>query len=134
MEENKLISMIDFVLQDKSITGISIINYAYFLKKPLELWMFVPCDEYGNVLEEINDDYPNNIEYFEEIEQYNKAKERCLFEGFEIKHHHSSKKSICTFDNFFHIFWNTNDFWELSKGIFTIEDLVKYNLQLTKTA
>lgn len=27
-------------------------RYAKFLKQPIELWMFVPCDEDGNVLEE----------------------------------------------------------------------------------
>ena len=107
--------MTDFVLEqipkceiDKEIMSYNLFilfeKYANFLKQPPQQWMF------------------------------DKEDERCLFEGFECKHHHSTKKSICTVDNFFHVFWNTNDFWELSKGIFTIEDLVKYNLRLTPTA
>ena len=57
-------------------------NYAKFLKQPLKLEMFVPCDEDGNVLEE-----PNGIDtaietgYFHD---YNKARENVLFEGFKI--------------------------------------------------
>ena len=35
------------------------INYANFLKQPLTLGMFIPCDLDGNVLEE-----PFNYEYF----------------------------------------------------------------------
>lgn len=58
----KLISMTDFViLQNISLAnkeikhnecGLRILKYANFLKQPLILGMFVPCDENGNVLEE----------------------------------------------------------------------------------
>ena len=64
----KLISMTDFVLEQKeklknSEQGfniekydfiINVCNYAKFLKQPLEQFMFVPCDENGNVLEKPN--------------------------------------------------------------------------------
>ena len=60
-------------------------NYAKFLKQPLKLEMFVPCDEEGNILEE-----PKIENYTqEELEHsvmgcdyldYNKAKEKVLFE------------------------------------------------------
>ena len=50
---NKLISMVNFVLQ-QDITDIkqrdSIVKYANFLKQPLNLGMFVPCDEEDKVL------------------------------------------------------------------------------------
>jgi len=55
-----LISMTDFVLEqerefDRARVGFNeftnnVCNYAKFLKQPLELWMFVHCDEDGNVL------------------------------------------------------------------------------------
>ena len=51
----KLISLSDYVLQlwdDKLMSeiGIRAINYAKFLKQPLKLEMFVPCDDEGNIL------------------------------------------------------------------------------------
>jgi hypothetical protein len=93
----KLISMTDFVLEQSSILRHSgdsfnikkydyIIRseyYAKFLKQPLELWMFVPCNKNNNVLEE-----PLHIELYEgdtydiDCLEYQQAKERCLFKGF----------------------------------------------------
>lgn len=95
----KLISMTDFVLEQKRfVKPISnnrlfgcekfferVENYATFLKQPLKLEMFAPCDEDGNILE----DFPfmkNGEEMgdsIRRIDQYNKAKEKVLFEGFE---------------------------------------------------
>lgn len=92
----KLISMTDFVLEQYKINQSpynfwkKIGNYANFLKQPLELWMFVACDENGNYLPEpesrgVHPHYitePTN----EELEAYNdwlEAKERCLFEGLD---------------------------------------------------
>jgi hypothetical protein len=91
-------SMTDFVLQ-QDITDIkqrdSIVNYANFLKQPLNLGMLVPCDNDENILEEPI--YTTNHSdgcYCKECEeetkrcsnlqnQYQKAKEKVLFEGFE---------------------------------------------------
>lgn len=53
--------MVDFVLEesdkiynkeDANIFASKVNTYASFLKQPLKLGMFVPCDEDGNVLEE----------------------------------------------------------------------------------
>ena len=65
-----------------------IYNYTTFLKQPLKLEMFVPCDDEGNILEE-PEDYeqrlPNMMtEYNDEIYRYKQAKEKVLFEGFKI--------------------------------------------------
>lgn len=102
----KLISMTDFVLEQSKLTGydisdydwiIRIVNYAKFLKQPLKLEMFVPCDDGGNVLEHpiyttnhSDECYCKGCE--EETkrcsdlqDQYQKAKEKVLFEGFEVK-------------------------------------------------
>ena len=103
-----LIPLTDFVLQIDELLPcdlgqdfsswnlsklITIENYAKFLKQPLKLEMFVPCDEDGNLWE-----YPLTKEEWEwaqkdsaDAEQsfkqkeyyYEKAKEKILFEGFE---------------------------------------------------
>jgi len=95
----KLISMVDFVLADKYAGSPINTNkqYADFLKQPLELWMFVPCDEDGDVLEEIK---PYQDNYF----KYQKAKERCLFEVFfdliALRYHISRGRTVEYFAQF----------------------------------
>jgi len=84
----KLLSMTDFVLEqtstpfgdDKNTSSdrlVKIEKYANFLKQHLKLGMFVPCDENGNVLEEPNAGMSG---YDHVYKNYDKAKERCLFE------------------------------------------------------
>ena len=100
-----LTSMTAFVLQqsenypqssrsfDKAIEILETVeSYAKFLSRPLELWMFVPVDQNGKILSE-----PQMVEKrlgFDEVEidynyaevvLYKQAKERVLFEGFEVK-------------------------------------------------
>ena len=91
----ELKSMSDFVLS-RSINAPFVQrfteceNYANFLKQPLILSMFVPCGNNGEVLEE-----PSNYkewnkkecawwENYTECLEYQQAKKRCLFEGFEL--------------------------------------------------
>ena len=81
-----LISMTDFVLEQGNPSNTDsqfadkVMSYANFLLQPLELFMFVPCDEEGNVLEE-----PKECEaitptiYESEWHKWNESKERCLF-------------------------------------------------------
>lgn len=91
----KLISMTDFVINkrkellrhseyknDLENYANIIYNYANFLKQPLTLEMFVPCDEDGNVLENpfLEKGRPANGVW----EKYKQAKEKVLFEEFEI--------------------------------------------------
>lgn len=98
MKEFKLISMTSFVewignrkeheSYEKDLALIY--NYCTFLKQSLKLEMFVPCDDSGNVLEEYKIstsereadlyNYPRLVS----IEEHNweKAKEKVLFEGF----------------------------------------------------
>ena len=97
----KLISMIDFVsifyndLKSEHKVNWSfdqicnkIFNYANFLKQSLNLGMFVPCDEDGDILDE-PEDYENRLpnmmtEYNDEVYRYKQAKEKVLFKGFKI--------------------------------------------------
>jgi len=98
MENNKLIShpeyedLIDLPTVSDIEFRIKSRKYRNFLKQPLELWMFVPCDENGNVLEEPKrdkDTYTQDLGVLQdydviEVEEYNEAKDKVLFEGFEV--------------------------------------------------
>lgn len=108
-----LISMIDFVIQqwDKDIYTDDfaqlMIIYANFLKQPLELWMFVPCNEDGNVLEEPEFSEPNNeseIGNYDELRyQYQQAKERCLFLSQHRGEDFDSALASVYLDEFFNV-------------------------------
>lgn len=94
----KLISMTEFVLnvinsdrecnRGKMLDEIG--NYANFLNQPLTLGMFVPCGEDGEVLKEPNEKDEQFYGAYG-ISNLNKAKnkfeaakDRVLFEGFEV--------------------------------------------------
>lgn len=120
--------MVDFVLeqggnplQSDTQCWIKTHNYTEFLNRPLSIEMFVPCDENGNVLKE---PYILDQPHYSTRIEYNKAKERCLFEGFEAK-----KAGL-------HYVIELNDIsiwisWNESK---TIEDLIQHKPKLTATA
>ena len=88
----KLISCTDYVvyqrekgINDNTRRFLACEKYVKFLKRPLELGMFIPTDKEGNVLEDVK--LP--LMAYEEIsisirnkyEQYQEAKQRVLFEG-----------------------------------------------------
>lgn len=131
-----LISMTDFVLQQYSNnyhanTPTRILNYARFLKQPLKLEMFVPCDEDGNVLEEPKGWSNGECDIYDCCsicccEQYKKAKEKVLFEGFEY---------IET-ENYFFVF-NEEKLVRLQRSNFkteTVEFIAGQEVELTSTA
>lgn len=96
--ENKLTSTTDFVINEfvpsiesdfESLYKFhkKVAAYAEFLKQPLTLGMFVPCDENDKLL------YPpiERLQYGggyamseTEIEEYKKAQGKILFKGFEL--------------------------------------------------
>jgi hypothetical protein len=165
----KLISMTDFVLETKnnSITQTEkynviewqkkceafnkIITYASFLKQPLELGMFIVCDEDGNVLDKpkkydnwTNFDYSGTDIGFEDeklCRQYQKAKEKVFFEGFKST---GRFKVSSGFEDFSFLKYNNGNTQvyvkdytkeELNESLcYTIEDLIKYKLTLTENA
>ena len=111
----KLLSMIDFVLENAKqpyVEGTKykdLVNYAKFLKQPLNLGMFVPCDEDGNILEKPSAEsyiILETCEYSKEWIDYKKAKEKVLFvfkPHFDIsviKHHISQGRNIEYLANF----------------------------------
>lgn len=94
----RLISMTDFVLHESFGVGNEIINkevfynkcinYAQFLKQTLQLGMFVPCDEEGNVLEQpkqtsLTCSFFEHQQFFNKQKKYEKAKEKVFFKGFD---------------------------------------------------
>jgi hypothetical protein len=142
----RLINMTDFVLEQcKDLDGAwdasfitkkldKIHNYSQFLKQPLKLEMFIACDVNGNFLQKpLESDYDNydlieggNVVDYEQFEgaceNYNKAKEKVLFEGCSI-----FDKIHISFGNGYLL--NSNHLNELK-----IEDLIESDLTLTKTA
>ena len=141
----KLISMTDFVLeQTNRITNEwseddqiclldKISKYANFLKIPLKLEMFVPCDEDGNVLEEpkIEEEYvdEHTTQIFAQYQyDLDKAKEKVLFEGIEFRKNGGV--------NFLTIKEDTFAFFDFNVKFknLTIEYLIQYDLQLIENA
>ncbi|WP_312312176.1 hypothetical protein [Empedobacter brevis] len=124
-------------------------NFDNFLEHALHLGMFVPTNEEENVLEEpLKGDYDNychldggNVvdyeSYNEAVYQFKQAKERVLFEGFEIK----CSNITNNLQNDFLIISETNeiighenkDQWFFNPYK-KVEDLINYDLTLTETA
>lgn len=135
--KDKLITMTDFVLhegrfkENDAVANLRITSYAYFLREPLSLGMFVPADEKSNAIVEPEsygwiqncggiDAHLTEDDYIE-CEKYHEAKSKVLFEGFEFRNpnkelYHNGK-----------LVW----FGEL-KGI--VEDIIKLDITLTDYA
>lgn len=165
----KLIPMTDFVLElanqkvdkDQAVIKLAMladkyILYAKFLKQPLKLEMFVPCDEKGNVLEDPLDvsclkygsctcgeeDYNDCRDWKHELRI---AKEKVLFEGFEVFEdmYHSTKRTfirnkrkilISVYNKFQYHDGKIEETNPLFINHKIIEDLIKYDLTLTPSA
>ena len=142
----KLISMTDFVFEigNKDETThrenlAHIYNYAIFLKQPLKLEMFVPCDENGNILEDVTGQ--GMIPYYvEKVHSFLTAKEKVLFYGFYIRNHPKVESfKYIGFEYYeepiFILKSNNEIIRPENKSFHTIEDLLrKKDIELTKTA
>lgn len=135
LQEIKLLSMTEFVLEEGNPSNTDcqfadkVMAYANFLKQPLELWMFVPCDKDGSVVEKPECSLDKECASPTCV-KYQQAKERVLFEGFEVRK--MKGWNILDFPNNQY----SKDFsvFEDAFKELTIEDLIKYNLTLTPTA
>jgi hypothetical protein len=94
MQLDTLIPMSDFVLQftDAKYTAkgaaknlLLNFKYAYFLKQPLDIGMFLPClqGDYFGIPERSS--YITEADFFIDMGTYNEIKEMVLFEGFQWK-------------------------------------------------
>jgi len=128
----KLISMTDYVVNtlDGKVLYLhleKVLNYAKFLKQRLKLSMFVPCDLDSNILEEPYTLFTNDSDEFDEYTiEYCKAKELILFKGFEYDKSAGGIKKGKIYDR---VWISEIDLIEM-----TIEDLLKYDLELTPAA
>lgn len=112
-------------------------QFDSFLLRSLEIWMFIPCDENGVIFEEPERiHFSTEFDYKAELSVYQEAKGRVLFEGFEIiKPSDKCFILICSNKIQCQFLLNTNySFCNIPLKDETIEDLVKYNLELTPTA
>lgn len=161
MKQQKLISMSDFVLQVVQTPNTNeaicweqtearlnkIYQYALFLKQPLTIGMFVPCDLENNIVKEPNYclicgdkgymegmekpcvkcnrngdwrcAYPNKVH-----KQYQEAQNRVLFENLVLEKITPFGMTFILNDKI--LFFDCEDI--------TIEDLIEHNLTLTETA
>ena len=137
-----LIPMTDFVLKyysDETMDELQILdsinNYANFLKQPLKLEMFVPCDEDGNVLEEpkIEEEYvdEHTTQIFAQYQyDLDKAKEKVLFDGFKIYDYklnvffYLGRRKTLSYDK------KRKDFITIGLLPETVEDLINISSQI----
>lgn len=120
--------MTDFILKQRQKEDTDNVRrfwacerYAKFIKQPLELWMFVPCKLVDGVWEIL--DFPIlkgiprnasfNSKYQNDCFEYQQAKERCIFNGFNYE---DVKEMLSC---------NSHK---------VVEDIIKYDVQLTATA
>jgi hypothetical protein len=104
-----------------------IVNYAKFISQKPELWMFIPCDEEGNILKEpkINTNRANGFDVDDfYLEQYQKAQSKVLFKGWVYNQERKMIRDIKDTCGFI-LPWDN-----------TIEELMNRNfeLKLTETA
>lgn len=155
----KLISMIDAVLylaEHSPYEGEQLLNkienYANFLKQPLTLEMFVPCDEDGNVLRKpiepkykplkmsdkaYADNYGSQMKrYDKRVIEYQQAKERVLFdcklEYVDIQPNSATNYWRLAEQVVFRDYPDNK--LGLTCGFKTVEDLILLGIELTPTA
>jgi hypothetical protein len=104
-------------------------NYATLLKQPPELWMFVPCDEEGRVIQEPDHVYDFDTQDYKYLcEEYQQAKQRCLFEGFEVEDIKGKFSTVSNGNRM--IYFQEGKEWKHK----TLSEITHYNLKLSQTA
>ncbi len=135
------------VLQHKATVMDRCQNYTHLLERRPIIGMFVPCDNDGNFLEEPLVHFAKNKNSFLNNSmgralynaQYKQAKNRVLFEGFEIVDYSNSSKK-CVFQSSGSqtvaamCVDNDAEGWRPAVGIHSLEDLTDKGLTLTKKA
>ena len=109
--------------------------YSKFLKQTPQIWMFVPCKLVDGVWVVLEKETEHSA-YADDLE-YQQAKERCYFEGFEVKERNCNEAKFKYIENgliavFYHN--KTTNSFEENADFKTLEDLIPYNLTLTATA
>ena len=133
--------MTDFVLENyEKLTNAnvfeqSVFDYANFLKQPLKKEMFVPFTKEDELFKLYHfQNFNNEIEFEQHLKDYEEAQAKVLFKSFSIIEHTSYTISIQSSCGIFNPFWMyENKVWQNAKAIKTLEDLVKFNLELSDT-
>ena len=135
----KLISMTDFVLQLDVSTNKSsyendfdkLIRYANFIKQPLTLGMFIPCDENNEIIIERHYQYfDNENEHQDYLKTFEIAKSKVLFNGFNSALN-SENCQISVINNSFRASIIYEKYYpSQQEKVKKIEDLIPYNLDL----
>jgi hypothetical protein len=143
MKKNRLVSMIYFVLNHESRKDSdpynysnSVLEYANFLNQSLNLGMFFPAIEVDGKWEvlkhpseyDIKFDFRDKEEQAKDYKQYQQAKDRVLFEGFELNR---LENSIEGHFNYNTVFVCRKDYSNVIFFYKTINDLIKYAPTLT---
>lgn len=135
-----LIPMTDFILELDRTYAANVdqfyrcLRYTNFLKQPKRVWMFLPVMSNGNIptIDEVQTFANTPLQ-----QEYEDAKERCLFDvnAFEYNNHGCKEIRLATEKHgdvlLFH--WSENR-WKRNVHLLTVEDLVKYTPKLTTSA
>ena len=130
---NNVGNMENYPSHEKALSWIY--NYATFLKQPLKLEMFVPCDDEGDILEEpkIEEEYvdEHTTQIFAQYQyDLDKAKEKVLFEGFKIYDYklnvffYLGRRKTLSYDK------KRKDFITIGLLPETVEDLINISSQI----
>ena len=154
----KLISMTDFIInqydkimdtpyKDGALVQSDAYDwaiYAKFLKQPLTLGMFVPCDLEGNFLEEKSIFDTTDKDYIfesEAFDNYEKAKDKVIFKDFKFCESQKEatlngiEKSVCFYTkNSLYVTIKKGSGYHTYFQIPTIEDMVQCGVELTSNA
>jgi len=129
----ELVSMVDYVVQcyemgdehpNPSDAFYQTYLYAKFLKQPLTLGMFVPCDDEGNVLEEPIETI-GGVELY--AKTYNQALDKVVFDGFEVSYDGVNLITVSKDDVYIEFY--TNHIMSNGMQIKSISDLCGYGLK-----
>ncbi|WP_326984396.1 hypothetical protein VUJ46_07640 [Chryseobacterium sp. MYb264] len=147
----KLIPMTTFVIDYYSNEGYAdlqtlnlMINYAQFLKKDLQLGMFVPIGSDGTPLKQPqnytswksikhNSDDHDASSSFGEYNLYKKAEKKCLFEGFEVAYNgYSVVRIVARYNPAIELSFNKQDM--LCSTFKDVESLTDQDIYLSAAA
>lgn len=144
--KNELISMVERIDQMQSEDDCDIywrlskiVEYKDFVKLDLNISFFVPAIEVNGKWEVLEKpkfddrrDWDEADRQEEEKEQYKKAKDNVLFEGFDYSTSRDEYDFDMTISNEVSIVWDKNDIIYPNRSLKTIQDLVEYNVELTE--
>lgn len=111
-----------------------IYQYALFLKQPIKLGMFVPCNEDGKVIKKMGDVHPfatneESTAWDEYITKWEQSKDRILFYKWEVNEEESFKnKEVITISN-----RNAQLTFFIKTGMVIFENLVIKHSFIVKT-